>query len=132
MSSVIEIGFGGLVRSRRLGSVDPTTGMPFTQQRMADIISDRIGKPVARTAYVAWENGRSGMPSAEVVNVICDVLEIDVADALAAAGFRLDRSLILTGDERDLLAEYRRLRKSPALQDTALRVIRALRPHPRA
>lgn len=119
--------FPTLVRDHRRATMDPTTGEPYTQAGLADAVTRLLGEEVSRSAAAGWENGKIVQPQPKHVNAICRILNIDPVQALEALGFAVTNST-LRPDEMELLSAYRRLQKSPALQETALRVIRALPP----
>jgi hypothetical protein len=75
------------------------------------------------------EANEIALPQPKHINAVCRILGIEPREAIEALGFDVGDST-LTPDERELLAAFRRLRASPALQETALRVVRALLPPP--
>jgi hypothetical protein len=117
--------FGELQKSRREQTIDPTTGRAYTQQRLADVLSEMIGQPVSRSRVAAVEAGDVATPDVAYVNALVRVLPITGLEAAQAIGYDVEAQA-LREDERELLAAFRRLRADPRMQETALAVVRAL------
>lgn len=118
--------FGALLKSRREASRDPSTDRYYTQARLAEVVGNLTGEEISRSLVASWESDTSE-PGTVHLNALARVpgLDLPVIDSAIALGLEVDQ-LALSPEERELLAAYRRLRASPALQETALRVIRAL------
>lgn len=116
----VEISFATLFRDARLQTEDPTTGKSYSQARVGDLLG------VSDSLVSQWESG-DRTPSVDMVNAIPKVLPLTVTAICRSLGYEVEEAMPhLMEDERELLAAYRRLRGSPILQETALRVVRAM------
>lgn len=111
--------FGKWLKSARLAAIDPATGEAYTQERVAELMQ------ISSSKVAAWERGQIVSISPEDAHRLAKILKRPETEILDAIGYEVMEEG-LTGDERDLLAAYRHLRFSPALQETALRVVLAL------
>jgi transcriptional regulator with XRE-family HTH domain len=102
-------------------SEDPATGRPFTQVRLGELLG------VSDSLLSQWESGK-GQPTLDVVNAIPHYLRtVTVAQLLRSLGAEIEPEPVgLSEDERELLTAYRRLRAVPILQESAIRLLRAL------
>lgn len=116
ISTVTGISFASTLKGARDRTVDPTTGRPYTQIRVGELVG------FSDSQISKWEHGE-GVPSPEIVNLLARYLDITVTEFVTALGFDLEPSA-LTEDERDLLAAYRRLPRNQ--QPGVRRAIRAL------
>lgn len=119
------IRFGELQKSRREQTMDPTTGVSYTQRRIAELVTAMTGEMVSRSKVASIEAGKVATPEASYTNAVCKILDISGLEAVQAIGFEVDAPA-LTEMEREFLAGLRRLRGDPRMQDAALAVVRAL------
>lgn len=105
--------FGDLLHSRREASVDPTTDQPYTQKRIAEIISQKMKelgrRPISQQLVSAWEAGNlKRPPRPEQLNVLPLILPVSHLEIVQALGYAVEIPA-LTPDEQELLAYYRRV-----------------------
>jgi transcriptional regulator with XRE-family HTH domain len=111
--------FGPWLRTARLGSADPTTGAPYTQERLGELMH------ISSSKVAAWERGDIKSIAPDDAHLLSRILNRSEKEILEAIGYDVG-SEGLTEDEKALLAAYRRLRVSPILQETALKVIQVM------
>lgn len=116
--------FGALLKSRREATLDETTGKPYTQARIAELLADRVGEPISRTAIAEWETGATKKLRPQFVNALSTILPMTVSEAVQAMGYETTEGPRLTDEERQLLAMYRRLK--PDLRRAVRRVAQEL------
>lgn len=112
--------FGQWLKTVREATVDQTTGRPFTLQRIADLMD------VSKSKISAWERGQITSISPEDAHLLANILGRGEGEVLRAVGYKVDDSMLLSPDEIELLAAYRRLRNVPILQQGALRAVQAM------
>ncbi len=117
--------FGSLVRSTRESTIDPTTGRPYTQARVAELVADLSGEPVSRSLVAGWESDEIELPRIKHLNALPKVLPVSVEDLVRALGLEFE-SAPMREKERRMQRAFRRLSRTPILEDTALRVVEAM------
>lgn len=112
--------FGALLKEARANNIDSTAGKPWTQERIAQELSIE-----APTTISSWEQNKTKTLKPAHINRLSQILPVTVAEWLESLGYRVE-TLPLNEDERQVLAAFRRLRRSPSLQQGALRSIQAM------
>lgn len=104
--------FGEWLRDARRSSIDPTTGKPFTQERLAELLH------ISQAKVAQWERGeiRTILPEDGVP--LASILNRPVSEIIEAIGWPVN--LTLTAAERRAAAAVRRLEAVPAVQEAAL------------
>lgn len=119
--------FGELLQSRRESMIDPTTGRPWTQRRVAEEVERRANHPASRSLVAGWESGEIKRPNSKHVNALIEMGFLTGDEAVQKLGVKFE-NLPLRDDERELLGYYRRLRGRPNLQEAALGAVRGMIP----
>lgn len=123
--NVADRNFGKLLRETRETTVDPYTDKPYTQARIAELVAEITGESVSRSLVASWEADEIDLPRISHLNALPRILPISLEDLLTALGLDLEMAP-MKESERRLHRAFRRLSKTPILEDTALRVIEAM------
>lgn len=110
---LVSNSFGQWLRAARLETIDETTGRPYTQARLAELMN------ISDSKVAAWESGQIQTISPEDGRMISRILRRPEVELVEAMGWDVGNAG-LTDDERRLLAAFRRLRDVPILQQGAL------------
>lgn len=113
---IVEKSFGTLLRELRESTPDPTTGRPYTQKRVEELLG------FSDAALSNYENGKA-RPQVEQVNALAKLYRTPVLRLVEALGFEVE-PMALTEDEREWLAVYRRI--APPLRPGAMRLAQTL------
>lgn len=114
---VVANRFGKWLKAARLSTIDPSTGQPFTQERVGDLMN------ISPSKVAAWERGAIASISPEDAEALARILGRAQREILGAIGYDVE-DIALSQEERELLAAYRRL--GPDLRPAVIRVAQAL------
>src|SRR5436189_5679215 len=97
--------FGKWLKTSRLSTIDPASGRPYSQARLAQA----LGVSAAKVA--SWESGHIVSCSPRDAGGLARILNRGQSEILRAMGYQVDPTL--ADDEIELLAVFRQL---PPLQ----------------
>jgi transcriptional regulator with XRE-family HTH domain len=97
--------FGNWLKTSRMVTIDPVTGRPYSQARLAQALGVSAGK------VASWESGKIVSVSPRDASGLARVLNRSQAEILQTMGYHLDLSL--AHEELELVSVFRQL---PPLQ----------------
>lgn len=79
----------------------------YSVQQVTDLFAQKYGVSLSIKTIYGWENGQS-QPSADNLLILCKLYQINnVLESLGYEGLPEQAPLILTAEERELVANYR-------------------------
>jgi transcriptional regulator with XRE-family HTH domain len=95
-------GFGLWLKEARLGTVDPRSGRPYSQARLAREMG------ISPSKVAAWERGAITSVLPKDAHMLARLLNRTERELLEALGYEVG-NIALSDEERQLLAAYRQL-----------------------